>query len=121
MRPGVRSLLHQHVLQRSLHHDLRERLLPHQLLLHDGQRSGDLLRGRRGIVTNHRVGRRYEHAGRHQGGAGVERLSRRQPLTTKAHRRDCQTPARKKIRAGFFVRNRHGFMARPAASSIVAA
>ncbi len=88
----MRSLLHHHVQQwllhhqlqqRGLHHDLRERLLLQQLLLYDGQRSGDLLRGRRGHVAKHRDGRRHEQAGRHQGGAGVERLARGHPLTAR--------------------------------------
>lgn len=72
-------LLHDKLQQRGLHDDLRERLLLQQLLLH-GQCTGDLLRGRRRVVAEHRGGREQERAARHEGGAGVERIGSRWSL-----------------------------------------
>jgi hypothetical protein len=111
----VRSLLHHHVQQRGLHDqlqqwglhdDLRERLLLQQLLLH-GQCTGDLLRGRRRLVAKCCGDRDQERAARHQGSqgdAGVDRSGSRRSLTAIARSLASRCPARKKFRAGFFVR-----------------
>ena len=118
MRPGMRSLLHHHVQQwllhdqlqqRGLHDDLRERLLLQQLLLH-GQCTGDLLRGRRRVVTECGSSREQERAARQQGyegrqgGAGIDRFGSRQSLIATTDSRSRRPPARNKFRAGFFVR-----------------
>jgi hypothetical protein len=112
----VRSLLHHHVQQRllhdelqqwGLHDDVRQWLLLQQLLLHHGECTGDLLRGRRRIIAEHRGGREQERAARHKGrqsGAGIDRIGSCRSLITTAKSCGCRPPARNKFRAGFFVR-----------------